>query len=215
MAYGKIYRNKGAMTHGVTEETPDGMSLAQIDTLIEALRYERFEWLMRDLLAAGYLEDWTSTKTLSGVPQGGIVSPILSNILLDQLDTLVAHTLLPQYTRGTARKVNLEHRKLLELSRRTRRPGNTEEAGRLRSAAQKLPSAVTADPDDRRLNYVRYADDFLLGFIGPKSEAETIKQQLKTFLREAGAVHRAELLERSDYALVMTYQLEYRGRANS
>src|SRR5215469_11971961 len=45
MAYGKIYRNKGAMTHGVTDETPDGMSLAQIDTLIEALRYERFEWL--------------------------------------------------------------------------------------------------------------------------------------------------------------------------
>ena len=45
MAYGKIYRNKGAMTHGVTDETPDGMSLAKIDTLIEALRYERFHWL--------------------------------------------------------------------------------------------------------------------------------------------------------------------------
>src|SRR5437667_7197335 len=44
-AYGKIYRNKGAMTHGVTEETPDGMSLAKIDALIEALRYERFQWL--------------------------------------------------------------------------------------------------------------------------------------------------------------------------
>src|SRR3989440_4611208 len=45
MAYGKIYRNKGAMTHGVTGETPDGMSLAKIDALIGALRYERFEWL--------------------------------------------------------------------------------------------------------------------------------------------------------------------------
>src|SRR2546421_1670199 len=45
MAYGKIYRNTGAMTHGVTEETPDGMSLAKIDALIEALRYERFHWL--------------------------------------------------------------------------------------------------------------------------------------------------------------------------
>ena len=44
-AYGKIYRNKGAMTHGVTDETPDGMSLAKIDALIEALRYERFQWL--------------------------------------------------------------------------------------------------------------------------------------------------------------------------
>src|SRR6266567_3135458 len=44
-AYGKIYRNKGAMTHGVTHETPDGMSLTKIDAIIEALRYERYQWL--------------------------------------------------------------------------------------------------------------------------------------------------------------------------
>src|SRR5213078_3779730 len=43
-AYGKIYRNKGAMTHGVTHETPDGMSLTKIDAIIEALRYERYQW---------------------------------------------------------------------------------------------------------------------------------------------------------------------------
>src|SRR3989441_2674753 len=45
MAYGKIYRNKGAMTHGVTDETPDGMSLEKIDAILEALRYERYQWL--------------------------------------------------------------------------------------------------------------------------------------------------------------------------
>jgi group II intron reverse transcriptase/maturase len=45
MAYGKIYRNKGATTHGVTDETPDGMSLKKIGTIIELLRYERYEWL--------------------------------------------------------------------------------------------------------------------------------------------------------------------------
>ncbi len=44
-AYGKIYRNAGAMTHGVTDETPDGMSLEKIDAIIEALRYERYQWL--------------------------------------------------------------------------------------------------------------------------------------------------------------------------
>ena len=44
-AYGKIYRNKGAMTHGVTDETPDGMSLEKIDAIIEALRYERYQLL--------------------------------------------------------------------------------------------------------------------------------------------------------------------------
>src|SRR5213082_449113 len=45
MAYGKIYRNAGAMTHGVTNETPDGMSLEKIAAIIEALRYERSQWL--------------------------------------------------------------------------------------------------------------------------------------------------------------------------
>src|ERR1700737_3136731 len=45
MAYGKIYRNKGAMTHGVTDETPDGMSLEKIDAIIESLQYERYQWL--------------------------------------------------------------------------------------------------------------------------------------------------------------------------
>ena len=45
VAYGKIYRNTGAMTHGVTEETPDGMGLAKIDAIIEALRSERYRWL--------------------------------------------------------------------------------------------------------------------------------------------------------------------------
>src|SRR3989454_1415047 len=289
-AYGKIYRNKGAMTHGVTDETPDGMSVAKIDAIIEALRYERFQWLparrtyipkkngkkrplgmpvwtdklvqevvrlileayyepqfsdhshgfrpgrgphtalreihyqwkgttwfiegdiskcfenldhelllnslqehiqdtrflklMRDLCDAGYLEDWTYNETLSGVPQGGIVSPILSNILLDKLDTFVENVLIPQYTRGVKRKANPEYKKLMGLSDRLRRQGNTEKAEELRNQAQKLPSTATDDPDFRRLNYVRYADDFLLGFIGPKSEAETIKQQLKTFLRE-------------------------------
>src|SRR5437764_2308245 len=75
-------------------------------------------------------------------------------------------------------------KKLMGRSDRLRQQGNTEKAKELRNQAQKLPSTVTDDPDFRRLNYVRYADDFLLGFIGPKSEAETIKQQLKTFLRE-------------------------------
>src|SRR5213595_639665 len=44
-AYGKIYRHKGAMTHGVTDETPDGMSLEKIDAIIEAVRDERYQWL--------------------------------------------------------------------------------------------------------------------------------------------------------------------------
>ena len=53
-----------------------------------------------------------------------------------------------------------------------------------RKQAQQLPSVDTHDPDFRRLRYCRYADDWLIGFIGPKSEAEEIKLQLEIFLRE-------------------------------
>jgi retron-type reverse transcriptase len=115
--------------------------------------------LLRGLFDAGYMEDWTYHETLSGVPQGGVVSPVLSNILLDKLDTFVENVLIPQYTKGVKKKANREYHKLMKLSQRLRRKGNIEEAERLRNEAQKLPSTVTDDPDYRRLNYVRYADD--------------------------------------------------------
>lgn len=65
-----------------------------------------------------------------------------------------------------------------------RKRGNTEKAKELRKQAQTLPTKMTNDPDYRRLKYVRYADDFLLGFAGPRAEAEAIKQQLRKFLQE-------------------------------
>ena len=317
-AYGKIYRNKGAMTHGVTEETPDGMSLERIDFIIEALRYERFQWLpmrrvyipkrngkkrplglpewssklvqevirliletyyeprfsehshgfrpgrgchtalreiyytwpgtvwfiegdiskcfdnlnheilleelrehfhderfirlIEGLLQAGYMEDWTYNETLSGTPQGGIVSPILANILMDKLDKFVETTLIPQYTRGTKRQKNQEYETLLQRSRRQVQRGNLEEAKTLRNQAQAMPSRDTQDPSFRRLRYVRYADDFLLGIIGPKSEAEEIKQQLRTFLREKLKLELSEektliTHARSEAALFLSYEI--------
>jgi retron-type reverse transcriptase len=43
-AYAKLYPNKGAMTPGSTPETVDGMSMRSIDNIIEAIRYERYQW---------------------------------------------------------------------------------------------------------------------------------------------------------------------------
>src|SRR5213594_619710 len=65
-----------------------------------------------------------------------------------------------------------------------RRCGRGEEALALRQQAQHLRSKATDDPEFRRLRYVRYADDFLLGFIGPRHEAEVIKAELGVFLRD-------------------------------
>jgi group II intron reverse transcriptase/maturase len=391
-AYGKIYRNAGATTKGINAETVDAMSLEKIDTIIAALRTERYQWkparrlyilkrngkkrplglpvwsdkllaevirlilnayydvqfsdhahgfregrgchtalqeiyhtwgsatwiiegdisdcfgslphelilsalsekihdgrflhLMKKMLDAGYLEDWKFNRTLSGVPQGSIASPILSNILLDKLDTFVETVLIPQYTRGEKRKLNQEYVKLHRQMHKLLRNGQKEAALKLRKQLQKLPSIDPHDPDYRRLKYVRYADDFGLAFTGPKQEAEDIKRQVGVFLREelglklseektlitharseaahflgyevttmqsdtkqsrtkAGfkrrsingkvglrvpravvtekrkryqqrgkPIHRAELLNESDYTIIATYQLEYRGIVN-
>jgi len=291
MAYGKIYRNAGAATRGSTSETVDEMSLQKRDTIIEALRSERYRWtparrvsiekknstkkrplsmptwsdkllqegirlilesyfeptfsnsshgfrpergchtalrqiddtwhgvnwfiegdikacfdslshemllatltqhihdgrflrLMRELLQAGYLEEWKDHTTLSGVPQGGIVSPTLSNIYLSKLDTYVENVLIPMYTKGARRKKNREYDNLLCQAYRLRKRGQYTEAAKARKAAQKLPSVDLNDADYRRLKYVRYADDWLLGLIGTKEEAEQIKEQVKDYLHE-------------------------------
>ncbi len=289
-AYGRIYRNKGAMTRGISEETVDGMSLEKIETIIETLRHERYRWkparrvwipkkngkqrplgvttwsdklvaevvrlilnayfdvqfsdhshgfregrgcgdalreiyhtwkgcawiiegdisdcfgslshellisllsekihdgrfigLVKQLLDAGYLEDWKYNQTLSGVPQGSVVSPILSNILLNKLDHFVETVLIPQYTRGEKRRKNLAYHRLMQRAENRFQRGLTKQGQQLRKAAQHLPSKDPQDPDYRRLRFCRYADDFALGFIGPKEEAEEIKRQLATFLRD-------------------------------
>jgi len=257
-----------------------------LSILQEKIHDGRFLHLVKKLLDAGYLEEWKYHRTLSGVPQGSIVSPILSNILLDKLDKYVETVLIPQYTRGETRKLNQEYRTLQGRMRTLFSKGQKEAARKMKKQFQKLPSINPRDPDWRRLKYIRYADDFGLAFTGPKSEAEEIKRAVSTFLREelglklseektlitharsqaarflgyeittlqsdtkqrrskkghkrrsingkvglrvpraiilekrkryqqgGKPVHRAKLLEESDFTIISTYQLEYRGLAN-
>jgi group II intron reverse transcriptase/maturase len=290
-AYGRLYRNRGAMTEGTTSETVDGMSMRKITGIIGLLREERYRWspvrrvmipkgngklrplgiptwgdkllqevmrsileayfepqfsdlshgfrpgrgchsalrkvfcswtgtkwfiegdikgcfdnidhtvlvsILRDkirdgrflrlaesLLEAGYLERWDYRPTLSGTPQGGIVSPLLANIYLDQLDRFVEQTLIPEYTKGTERRKKPEYQRVLSRVVKLKRAGADEETLRpLRKELRRLGAGDPFDPAYRRLRYIRYADDFLLGFAGPRDEAEEIKGRIGTFLRD-------------------------------
>jgi hypothetical protein len=139
---------------------------------------------MRNMLRAGYLEDWEYHETLSGCPQGGVASPVLSNIYLHKLDEYVERELIPQYTRGERRKVNPEYNRGKARQNYARKHGDRAKVRDLEKQLRTLPSRDTMDPGYRRLKYSRYADDHILGFIGPKAEAEEIKAKLATFLRE-------------------------------
>ena len=291
LAYGKLYRNAGAMTPGTTRETVDGMSLDKIETIITVLRQERYRWtpvrrtyidkkgtrkkrplglptwsdklvqevirlvfeayyepqfsdrshgfrpgrgchtalgeiyhqwhgtvwfiegdisdcfgsidhsimlsilaekirdgrflrLIGGLLRAGYLEDWRYHRTLSGAPQGGVVSPVLSNIYLDRLDTYIEQALLPAYHQGDRRTPFRPYMRLWRRAWERERRGDRAGGRQLRGQMKTMPSRDPNDPGYRRLRYCRYADDWLLGFAGPRREAEEIKDAVGRFLRE-------------------------------
>src|SRR5947209_17941161 len=155
-----------------------------VDTLAENIHDNRFLRLLRNMLQAGYLEDWVWGSTLSGVPQGGVASPILSNIYLHRLDTFIETILMPHYTRGVLRASNWEYKRVASAIARARKRGDRTHVRELRKRLHSLPSQDPQDPRYRRLRYARYADDHLLGFVGPKAEAEEIKARLAQFLRD-------------------------------
>jgi group II intron reverse transcriptase/maturase len=155
-----------------------------IRILAEKIHDNRFLRLLRNMLQAGYLEDWRWHATPSGAPQAGVVSPILSSIYLHKLDTFVETVLIPEHTRGKLRRHNPEYQKVQYAIAQAHRRGDRAVARTLRQRLRRLPTQDPRDPGYRRLRYVRYADDHLLGFAGPKAEAEEIKQRLARFLRD-------------------------------
>jgi group II intron reverse transcriptase/maturase len=163
----------GSLDHGVL-----------LGILGEKIHDNRFLRLLRNMLAAGYLEEWEWNPTLSGVPQGGTVSPVLSNIYLDRLDKFAEKALTPEWTRGKHRASSPAYDKVAKALGRARRAGDRAAARQLRKQLRTLPSRDPRDPRYRRLRYIRYADDHLLGFTGPRAEAEMIKDRLAAFLRD-------------------------------
>jgi retron-type reverse transcriptase len=98
------------------------------------------------MLKAGYLEDWRYHESLSGAPQGGVVSPILSNIYLDKPDVFAETVLIPQHTRGARRKPNPEYWRIHSRIWRARERGDRDAVRALRRERRQLPSRDPQDP---------------------------------------------------------------------
>ncbi|MET8538569.1 reverse transcriptase domain-containing protein [Streptomyces sp. NPDC005065] len=155
-----------------------------LSTLAEKIHDGRFLQLIERMLKAGYLEDWRWHDTLSGCPQGGIASPVMSNIYLDRFDRFVEQRLIPDYDRGRRRGKYPAYQNVDNRIMRAKRHGDREAVRALRRERRTLPSQDPNDPGYRWLRYVRYCDDFLLGFAGPRREAEEIKARIRTFLHD-------------------------------
>lgn len=173
-----------------------------VGILRERISDDRFIRLIRKFLKAGYVEDWTFHNTYSGMPQGGIVSPILANIYLDKLDKYVKEY-IRHFDMGTKRRLGKESNDLANERKRTVRKlkkikDGTEKAAlvaRLKAIEQEraaFPSGDEMDGSYRRLKYIRYADDFILGVIGSKEDALRIKEDIKSFLSESLALELSE-----------------------
>lgn len=165
-----------------------------IGILAEHIKDERFLRLIRKFLKAGYLEDWQYHNTYSGTPQGGIISPILANIYLDKLDRYMEE-LKKRFEKGAERAVYPETYELEKkrgvLAKKLRNTNSEEEkqmlTEKIREIDRKKLTIPYSDPFDtsfKRLQYVRYADDFLIGVIGSKEDAIAIKEQVKAFVTD-------------------------------
>lgn len=173
-----------------------------VGILRERISDDRFIRLIRKFLKAGYVEDWKFHNTYSGTPQGGIVSPILANIYLDKLDKYVKEY-IRHFDKGTKRRPGKESNDLANERKRTVRKlkkvkDGTEKVAlvaRLKAIEQEraaFPSGDEMDGSYRRLKYIRYADDFILGVIGSKEDARQIKEDIKSFLSESLALELSE-----------------------
>ena len=180
-----------------------------IRTLSERISDERFLRLIRKFLNAGYIEDWKFHKTYSGTPQGGIISPILANIYLDKLDKYVKEY-IQNFDKGVKRKPNPERvkyengkmrcvTKLRTVKDENLRAELIEKIRTYEKLRVLIPSTDEMDDSFKRLKYVRYADDFLIGIIGSKEDAKIIKEDIKCFLAEKLA------LELSDEKTLITH----------
>lgn len=157
------------------------------DTLLSLLRKKIDDGRLLELIArflkAGYLENETKYNTYSGTPQGGIISPILANIYLHELDIFVSN-IIGEFNKGTYKKKNPQYMKWYWKRRWALEKGRMEKAQEYLNEMRKLPVYDPFDPDYVKVDYYRYADDFVIFISGSKRVALEIRERIRFFLKD-------------------------------
>lgn len=167
-----------------------------IDILHKRIDDEAFISLMWKFLKAGYMEQWQYHMTYSGTPQGSGMSPILANIYLNELDRYMGEYKARFYK--PTRTANPAHRNMAskifyykakndkvwdDLSVEEKKEC-ARTLRQMRSEQRKLPTHPVQETSYKAIQYVRYADDFIVGVIGSHEDAKKLKQDLTVFLKE-------------------------------
>lgn len=203
--------------------------------LIEILRKkiadERFIRLMWKFLKAGYIEDWKYNNTFSGTPQGGIISPILANVYMNELDEYVENVIkkkLTQFNEGEAKHNKIHNPEYLDLMHKlaalkkkidkldkndSKRQEYIAEYKSIKKYRYTIPAQLGLK-DYKNLQYVRYADDFILAVLGNKEDCQRIKKELSEFLSEKLKLELSEektlITHSRERARFLNYQIQIR-----
>lgn len=159
-----------------------------VGLLNNKIKDARIMKLIYKFLKAGYVESWKYYRTYSGTPQGGIISPLLANIYLHELDKFVM-TLKSEFDTPNIEKITPKyrekHNEIKRLSHRIKK-AEGEERERLleeyRPKRKELMSIPCTSQTDKKIKYIRYADDFLIAVKGSREDCKTIKGKLAEFI---------------------------------
>lgn len=203
-----------------------------VNILRRRIQDEHFIGLIWKFLKAGYMEDWVYYNTYSGTPQGSIISPILANIYLNELDVFMAQY-AQTFRQGDKRRINPAYKKPLDKRRgkqewlkRNEHKISPERKAAVKAEINEIDQYLRAIPyvdpmDDgyKRLVYVRYADDFLIGVIGSKEDAKQVKADVGQFIQQQLHLELSQektlITHGSDFAQFLSFQVTASTEQNS